>query len=195
MGIEYGELGVNDLPRNGSAGDKLPVPAPTRHFQAGAMEHFICALLPPREAGEVLRGFYTDALHTVLLERLAEWRSVECVERRSGQRPLAKWRLSRVYEFIEANIEQRITLEALGQAAGVSRMYFAAQFRAATGLRPHDYLIRRRVALARDMLSKTDTPIVNIASSVGFQTQSHFTTVFKRNVGFSPKRWRDLHNS
>jgi AraC-like DNA-binding protein len=100
-----------------------------------------------------------------------------------------------VCEFIDANIEERISLGALAQVAGVSRMYFAAQFRAATGLRPHDYVVRRRIKLAKEMLAGSDRSIVDTALSVGFQTQAHFTTVFKRIEGFTPHRWRELNRA
>jgi AraC-like DNA-binding protein len=81
-------------------------------------------------------------------------------------------------------------LSDLAAFAGLSRMYFAAQFRAATGVRPHEYLLRRRVERAQDLLSTSGQALVEVALSVGFQTQAHFTTVFKRFVGQTPHRWR-----
>jgi AraC family transcriptional regulator len=94
--------------------------------------------------------------------------------------------------FIDANIDERITLEVLARVAGMSRMYFAAQFRAATGQSPRGYLTFRRITLARGMLRDPVRPIVDIAMDVGFQTQSHFTAVFKRIVGTTPACWREI---
>jgi AraC family transcriptional regulator len=74
--------------------------------------------------------------------------------------------------------------------AGLSRMHFAAQFRAATGYRPHEYLLYQRIESAKSMLSGTDMPLAQVALSVGFQAQPHFSTVFKRITGESPARWR-----
>ena len=62
-------------------------------------------------------------------------------------------------------------------------MHFASQFRAATNLRPHEFVLRRRVQRAGELLQNTTTPIVEIALAMGFQTQAHFTTIFKRFVG------------
>lgn len=152
------------------------------------LEHFVRVTLPAPEAGHV--GFYTDALRNTLLARLAALRVPEEPSRKSSARPLVKWRLRRVEAYVEANLGSKITLAALAQVAGVSRMYFAAQFRAATGMRPHSYLIHRRIALAKKMLSVPGTAIVDIALSVGFQTQAHFTTVFKRTEGVTPCKWR-----
>jgi AraC-like DNA-binding protein len=155
------------------------------------LERFVRALLAPDDARQVLRGFYTDALHTTLLSRLAGLRANDSD---AGQRvnPLPKWRLRRVIAFVDANIDERISLEALAQVAGISRMYFAAQFRAATGQSPHDYLTFRRIDLAKRMLCDPARAVVDVALNVGFQTQSHFTTVFKRIVGLTPTRWREL---
>ncbi len=160
------------------------------------LERLVQSLLPPDQAKEVMRGFYTDALHATLLKRLAEIRR-EPAAGPSGRKtmPLPIWRLRRVYEFVDQHLEDRISLAALAQAAGLSRMHFAALFRAATGLRPHDYVIRRRIQRAKEMLSGSDTSIVEIALSVGFQTQAHFTTVFKRLVGFTPYQWRLLRTT
>jgi AraC-like DNA-binding protein len=159
------------------------------------LEQFVRVVLPPAEASKVLKGFYTDALHTVLLTQLAALRENDDPAQSCGVRPLPKWRLRRVYEFVESNLESRISLQMLASAAGVSRMYFAAQFRAATGMRPHSYLTRRRIDHAKKLLAESNETIVDIAFGVGFQTQSHFTTVFKRIEGITPHRWRELHGT
>ncbi|MGO9933646.1 MAG: helix-turn-helix domain-containing protein [Steroidobacteraceae bacterium] len=96
----------------------------------------------------------------------------------------------RVLKYIDANIGEPITLANLAAAAGLSRMYFARQFRAATGIRPHDYVLRKRIERAQQMLAEKPAALVDIAMSVGFQTQAHFTTVFKKFVGNTPCQWR-----
>ena len=103
---------------------------------------------------------------------------------------LSRRRLLRVLAYIDANIGEPITLANLATAAGLSRMYFARQFRAATGVRPHEYVLRRRVERAQQLLTATSDALVDIALSVGFQTQAHFTTVFKKIVGNTPRQWR-----
>lgn len=188
---------VRDVPPAGLADDD-DVPAKVTAATCGdpMMERLIHALLPPAEAGEVLRGFYTEALHATLMKRLASLRgnANAGLERRKPL-PLQAWRLKRVYQHVEENLEDRIPLAALAGAAGLSRMHFAAQFRVATGMRPHDYVVRRRIQLAKAALAQADTPIVEVALSVGFQAQAHFTTVFKRIAGVTPHRWRALHGN
>lgn len=133
--------------------------------------------------------------HDVTNSNVPEAVSLEEREPRRRCTPLPKWRLRRVVSFIEANLDAKITLQDLATVAGLSRMHFAAQFRAATMLRPHDYLLTKRIARAKEALKHSHFPVVEIALSVGFATQAHFTTVFKRFVGNTPYQWRSEHRS
>jgi AraC family transcriptional regulator len=106
--------------------------------------------------------------------------------------PLQKWRMKRVTDHVDAHLSRRITLANMAAAAGLTRMHFAAQFRAATGMRPHDFVLQRRIERAQELLRNPELALVDVALSVGFQTQAHFTTVFKRLAGGTPHRWRRL---
>lgn len=148
------------------------------------------ALLASEEAANPFGRLYADCISTAIVARLlgSTWRTT------SGARPkvaeLTRWRLRRVTEYVEANLGELVNLAGLAAAAGLTRMHFAAQFRAATGLPPHEYLLRRRIERAQEMLAGDTTSLVEIALSIGFQTQSHFTSVFKRFVGQPPRAWR-----
>jgi len=106
--------------------------------------------------------------------------------------PLQLWRLQRVVVYIEAHLAKHMTLLELSNVAGFSPMHFAGQFRASTGMRPHEYVLRRKVEEAQMLLITSDTPIVDVAMSFGFLSQAHFTTVFKRFVGSPPARWQHV---
>jgi AraC-like DNA-binding protein len=126
-------------------------------------------------------------------ERSEARTAVEPVEIKPKRRhvgALQKWRLKRVVEYIDSHLAAKITLSDLAAVAGLSQMYFASQFRLATSQGPHEFLLKRRIGRAEALLLNTTMPILEIALTVGFQTQAHFTTVFKRFVGCSPHRWR-----
>src|SRR6266702_4257576 len=108
---------------------------------------------------------------------------------------LPKWRLRRVEQHIAAHFERGISLSELADVAGLSRMHFAAQFRAATGYRPREYLLNHRIEHAKSLLTATNRPLAEIALAVGFSTQAHFSTVFKRISGQTPARWRSAFKS
>ncbi|MCP3387177.1 helix-turn-helix transcriptional regulator [Bradyrhizobium sp. CCGB12] len=144
-----------------------------------------------------------DALRLAILTRRASGQLPRSeaepdVEDREGRtcrtvRSLQKWRLKRVQQYVDDNLGAKITLEQLAAVAGLSRMHFAAQFRAAVGMRPHEYLLKRRIERAQELLRRADVSLVDTALTVGFQTQAHFTTVFKRFVGDTPYQWRSAH--
>ncbi|UDQ91143.1 helix-turn-helix domain-containing protein [Xanthobacter autotrophicus] len=106
---------------------------------------------------------------------------------RSG---LVAWRLKRVLSFMEEHYWEPVTLAEMARVAGLSRMHFAAQFRISTGAKPHEYLLRLRVERAQKLMMESDEPLAQVAFSVGFQTQAHFTTVFRRFAATTPHRWR-----
>ena len=158
----------------------------------------LCSALEAAEQGN--DRHCADALRLVIAIRLAgltELRTpADAADSGSKVRPvraLQKWRLKRVVDYIDNHLSAKITLLDLAAIAGLSRMHFASQFRKATGVRPHEYLLTRRVRRAEELLRDSTLPIVEIALAVGFQTQAHFTTVFKRLVGCTPCRWRAIN--
>ncbi len=103
---------------------------------------------------------------------------------------LTQRQLRRAIDFIEANLEYDPTLAELAATVGLSPVYFARQFRIATGLAPHQYLLRSRVDRAKRLLSNGDQPIAAIALECGFCHQEHFTRVFRKHCGTTPAAYR-----
>jgi AraC-like DNA-binding protein len=145
------------------------------------------ALLGANQIDSALGSHYADCISMAIVARL-----LTSVDRAARPKvaELARWRLKRAIEFFEANLAETVSTADIASATGLTRMHFASQFRAATGLRPHEYMLRRRIERAQEMLLGTNMSVVDIALSVGFQTQSHFTAVFHRFVGQPPQAWR-----
>lgn len=112
-----------------------------------------------------------------------------------GSATLAPWRMRKVLAFIDANLGHPLSLQTVADASGLSKMHFAALFRASTGLSPSEFVAQRRIEKAQEVLLYTPTPVVDVALSLGFQTQAHFSTVFKRLIGEAPSEWRRRHAS
>jgi AraC-like DNA-binding protein len=110
-------------------------------------------------------GVHSDAIRLALAARWLRLRSQSETQAQqdANNGALQKWRLKRVMAYIDENIGEAISLADLARTAGLSRMYFAARFRTATGLRPHEYILRRRIERAQDMLAKTNESLVEIA--------------------------------
>lgn len=90
---------------------------------------------------------------------------------------------------IHADPAHRWTLGELAARAGMSRSSFAAKFKAAVGATPIDYLTRWRMLLAADRLAAARDPVAVIAVSLGYESESAFSTAFKRVMGCAPRRY------
>jgi AraC-like DNA-binding protein len=100
-------------------------------------------------------------------------------------------KLRRVFEFVEANIDQPINLDKLASVAAVSRFHFHRQFKKATGSTPHRYIMQRRIERAKTLLSESAVPLIEIAARLGFTDQSHFINTFRKMTAVTPKAYRD----
>jgi AraC-like DNA-binding protein len=149
------------------------------------------ALLEADRVGGSFGHLYADCISIAIVARLLASANRLATTERPKVGELARWRLKRAIDYIEAQLDKPVSLADVASSAGLTRMHFAAQFRAATGLRPHEYLLRRRIERAQEMLVRTGMSLVDVALSVGFQTQAHFTSVFKRYVGQPPRAWRE----
>jgi transcriptional regulator GlxA family with amidase domain len=149
------------------------------------------ALLDADRVGGSFGQIYADCISIAIIARLLASANRAATSKRPKVAELARWRLKRAIDYVEAQLDKPVSLADVASSAGLTRMHFAAQFEAATGLRPHEYLLRRRIERAQEMLVGTDMSLVDVALSVGFQTQAHFTSVFKRYAGQSPRAWRE----
>jgi AraC family transcriptional regulator len=103
---------------------------------------------------------------------------------------LAPWQLRRSIEFIAAHLDGDPTIGQLARQCGLSSGYFARAFRRTTGVTPHQWLIRKRVERAQELLLRGQMGLAEIAVICGFVDQSHFSRVFVKFGGISPGRWR-----
>lgn len=118
-------------------------------------------------------------------------------ERAGGMRqPMAprgsmtRQRLQRLDEFIDAQLQGSLTVQAMSGLLGLSEGFFMRAFKAAVGKSPHSYVIDRRMARARVLLQDPRRGLADIALACGFASQAHMATVFKQRLGVSPSRLR-----
>jgi AraC family transcriptional regulator len=107
---------------------------------------------------------------------------------------MAPGKLRKAIEFINANLdkEQTVALAAVAEEVHVSYFHFSRAFKQSTGVSPNVYMIEQRIDRAKKLLTETDLPIAEIALRVGFASQSHFTTTFRRLAWATPKSFREM---
>jgi len=81
------------------------------------------------------------------------------------------------------------TLQELAERVGMSRSSFAQKFKQTVSATPIDYLTRWRMLLAGDRLANSNDPISTISLSLGYESESAFSTAFKRVMGCSPRQY------
>ncbi len=154
------------------------------------IERLARSLIHAEELGSSFGQSYVDGISLAITAQLLGGSSDDAPASRARVSGLPKWRLKRAIEYINANLSEPISLANIASAAGLSRMHFAAQFRVTTGLRPHEFLLQKRIEHAQKLLLTMRMPLVEVALDAGFKTQAHFTTVFARLVGETPNVWR-----
>jgi AraC-like DNA-binding protein len=102
---------------------------------------------------------------------------------------LADNQISRAISAMHADPSHRWTLQELGQHAGMSRSAFAQRFRETVGETPMEYLTRWRMLVAGDRLINSRDALAETAFSVGYESESAFSTAFKRVMGVSPRQY------
>lgn len=98
--------------------------------------------------------------------------------------------MSKVFDFIEANYHQPITLGDVARAAGYSRGYLTDLVRSQTGQTINRWIVERRMAEVRSLLLQTNHSLEEIAAAVGYQNQCHFFRQFRQYHGLTPQAWK-----
>jgi AraC family transcriptional regulator len=174
------------------------------------------ALDPPRTAIPPLDALIVPELRTTMLavdaeltagglggplmiESLANILAVRLIRHVFGRRRLAtrtnsvlpRQKLTKVVDYIMANLDGSPTLEQMAALVHLSPDHFARQFKAATGLAPHQFVITRRVERAQKLLcGRQGVSLAEVAIGAGFSDQSQLCFHFKRIVGVTPGQFR-----
>lgn len=103
---------------------------------------------------------------------------------------LAAHQRRQLADYIDCHLEQSIGLGELAGLCNLSEYHFARMFRESFGLPPHQYLLARRLAKARQLLSGSDLALGEVALMCGFASASHFSNRFRQAVGATPGAYR-----
>lgn len=142
------------------------------------------------------RLFRVDEFSTFIeawafLEKLAgHIFDVQAVERRKR----ASDTVSFVCEYIQAHIEDELTLVKLSERVHFNPAYLSRLFRQETGTTLTDYIQERKIARAKQLLERTDTNVHEIGEKLGYGYGSNFARTFKKLIGVSPKEYRESYN-
>ncbi|MFP2905628.1 helix-turn-helix domain-containing protein [Pyxidicoccus sp. 3LFB2] len=155
---------------------------PRHQFRDPQIEHIAWALDADRKAGNPGGLLYTECLGLALSVRLLGQYPAP-LERERG---LSKPQLRRVTEYIEAHLDQNLSLARLAGVAGVSASHLKTLFKRSTGLPVHEFVVQRRVERARTLLQAGALSAGEVALEAGFSHQSHMARCMRRVLGVTP---------
>jgi AraC family transcriptional regulator len=148
------------------------------------IEHLCRALEAELLTEEPFDRVYADGLGLALATQLIRHYAPVATPRiRNG---LSKGRLRKVTDYIGDNLALDLSLSELADVASVSPSHFKMLFKASVGLPVHQYVIRRRVESAIDLIVSGTLPLSDVALQVGFANQSHMARCMRRFAGVTP---------
>jgi AraC family transcriptional regulator len=156
-------------------------------LQDPLLSQIVTALAQESEGGFADR-ILIESLSTALCIRIAR-RFVGCLPLPTSH-GLSPERLRRVRDYIEAHLDEELSLTVLADIACLSPYHFSRSFKQAAGVGPQRYVMQRRFERAKTLLRRTHQPLAQIAVDAGFTDQSHLTSIFRREIGTTPGRFR-----
>jgi AraC family transcriptional regulator len=142
-------------------------------------------------AGDAGGRLAAESLANVLAVHLIRHVLKPCKPERRRDGTLPRGRLRAVVAYIEGHLDASPSLEQMAAVARLSPYHFARQFKGATGLPPHQYVIARRVERAKQLLQVDgNLTLAEVAVRAGFSDQSVFCRHFKRLLGVTPRQFR-----
>ncbi len=126
----------------------------------------------------------------LLLQILIQMLSDPDARRSPGADPVIRAKMQRALTYMDLHPAEKLTAATLAESAGFSRSHFNRLFRLWTGYSPMEYLLRQRVAMAKQLLLNIDRPIKQIARQLGFTDAFHFSRTFRRIDGLPPTEYR-----
>lgn len=133
-------------------------------------------------ANEVTHEVLSQLLHSQALRHKE-------IKLRGGLAPVVRRRLA---DYIDASLDQPISLGHLAEIACMSEYHLARMFRLSFGMPPYAWIASRRVERARNLLKSTALPLQQVADSCGYADISHMSHRFRKDVGVSPSQYRQI---
>jgi AraC family transcriptional regulator len=160
------------------------------NFQDPAAQQLMTLLIADANDGHTTEKLYTEHLVQALAVRMLSFDG--------GTKPpsnnkvaygLPRHVLRRIIERMRC-FDSDLSLQALANESGYSRVHFVRMFKAATGSSPHNYLLKLKLERARELLKNPSMPLIDIALDCGFSSHSHLSRLFHKFVGVTPSAYR-----
>ena len=160
------------------------------HFQDPAAQQLMTLLLADANEGFSTERLYTEHLaHALAVRMLYQGRQSRPETNNRDASALPRHVLRRIIERMHF-FDSDLSLQALANESGYSRVHFVRMFRVATGYSPHNYLLNLKLERVQELLKNPAKSLIDIALDCGFSSHSHMTRLFRKMVGVTPTAYR-----
>jgi AraC family transcriptional regulator len=165
------------------------------YFRLLAAECALCDDLKASDPQRPAASLFLDQTEYLLLRHLVRhYSDASAVPRFLGERlpvsPLRRSVTRRIEDYIEANLDQDVSLHMLAQVARMSVDHFVRAFHGAMGTTPHRFVLDQRLGHAAAMLKTGPALIADVARACGFRSAAHFSVKFHARFGVTPSQYR-----
>lgn len=148
------------------------------------------ALIAEAEAGGPNGNLFVDSLATALsVHYVSNYAVIPHKEKEYYTKRLSIQQMKRVKEYMDSHVSCALTLDDIAHEMGMSKYYFSRLFKQAAGSTPYQFFISLRIEKARALLDQGKLSLTEIAHQLNFSDQSHFTRIFKKKYGISPRAY------
>lgn len=177
----------------GVDGHKADV-VPQFAFTDPLLEQLAVAIISALRFGSSEDRLYIESIAQMIAVHLARQHSTRTARRKSDDScNLSRPTIRRLVDYIDAHLGDDLSLDTMATEVGLNAFQLSRAFKGELGQPPHQYVLAQRIERAKDLLCNTESPIADIALAVGFSSQSHLSSCFRRVVGVSPGAFRRIH--
>jgi AraC family transcriptional regulator len=162
--------------------------APSIHIRDPQIERIGWMMQAEDQEGYPGGRLFADSLASALTTRLLSLQTRRATAATPAAGGLPGWRLRNVIEYIEAHLDEELTLAELATVAGFSLSHFKMLFKQTVGSPVHRFVLERRVERARVLLLEGGRSMTEIALEAGFTHPSHMARCMRRVLGRSPSQ-------
>src|SRR5260221_13269798 len=192
MNVTHLQLGISDAAlmacSDGAYGEVEL--SPSRKFADPRLSAMVAAVDAEMVAGFPNGRLFLDSVEQAMAVALVNGHAVRHRPVQIYGGGLGSARLRTIKDFVDAKMEDDLSLDEMAQSVGLSTAHFARMFRKSTGETPHRFVLRQRLERAKTMLRAQDARVLDVAVACGFKTQQHFAQVLRDVCGISPSGYR-----
>lgn len=183
-------IAVHLAPSSSHDADDISHVPPSLYFENNNLKTTLQKLQSVLDGSGIDDHAYAETLGLLLLWEIRHAADPHFSQPKPIRGGLTALQLRRIKEFVDVNISAGIGISELASLVGLSQFHFIRSFKHSVGLSPYQYVLSERISVAKELLSKRDLSIADVALAAGFSDASQLNRVFRKLIGVTPTIYR-----